>query len=377
MGKKNDHKINIKARIDRHSRMLKDNITVKTKVFTMLKKNNLIYKSIIAFMLLSLPIYPMFAWIVYNNNQYEFYRWYIDESSILGSYYDDKNKETYIQDEYESNDWFIADTAILSEDRNYDWTNEVKSYTVKSWDSISVIASKFKVTKDTIYEFNGFSKNHTLKPWEELKIPATSWIPYTVKSWDTLLAIALKYKIDEDKISEFNNLKSKSLKVGEDIFLPWAKKIIVKPKYVAPKPTYTKRNQPTKTNYIASQYTNSKWVYPLVWRKPFSWAWWNCTYYVASYKNVDWRWNANQWLRNAAKKWHKVVYGRGFVPKLWAIVVLEWRWYNLRYGHVAIVMEIKGDYMIVSDMNYRRLNEVTYRKVSLNSRNISWYIYVD
>ncbi len=377
MSKKTEHRINIKARIDRHSRMIKDNITLQNKVLSVLKSNNLGYKIVIWFMVFAMPIYPMFAWIVHNNNEYEFYRWYIDESSILGSYYEEK-QSTIWEGLVESTDEFIVDTTVLNEDRNYEWTNEVKTYIVKSWDSISVIASKFKVTKDTIYEFNDFSKNHTIKPWEELKIPATSWIPYTVKKWDTLLGIALKYKIEKEKIIEFNDFKnSKTLSIWEEIFLPGAKKIIKKPVYVPPKRTYTKTPN-TNTNYIANQYSTSKWVYKLRWRKPFSWAWGNCTYYVASYKNVNWRWNANRWLANAAAKWNKVVYGRApSYAKLWAIVVLEGRWYNLRYGHVAIVMEVKKDYMIVSDMNYRRLNEVTYRKVPLNSRNITGYIYVD
>jgi surface antigen len=210
-----------------------------------------------------------------------------------------------------------------------------------------------------------------------LKIPATSGIPYKVKSWDSLLAIALKYKIKKDKILEFNGFSnSKRLKIWEEMFLPWAKKIVTrKPTYKTPSRTYARKTK--KTNYVWNRYTSSKWVYKLKWRKPYSGAWWNCTYYVASYKGVNWRWNANRWMRNAKAKWHKVVYGRWFAPKLGSIVVLEWRWYNLRYGHVAIVMEIKKNYMIVSDMNYRRLNEVTYRKVSLNSRNITWYIYVN
>ena len=376
MVKDKEHKVNIKARIDRHSRMIKANITLHNKLLSVLKKNNLGYKIVIWFMVFAMPIYPMFAWIVHNANEYEFYRWYIDESSILWSYYQEKTSVIW-DSLVESTDEFMVDNTVLHEDRNYDGTNEIRSYIVKNWDSISVIASKFEVTKDTIYEFNNFSKTHTIRPGEELKIPSTSWTPYKVKSGDTLLAIAIKYEIEKEDILEFNDFKEgQSLKIGEEIFLPGAKKIIVKPKYVAPKKTYTK-SVATNTNYVASQYTNSKWVYPLVWRSPYSGAWWNCTYYVASYKNVNWRWNANQWIRNAAAKWNKVVYGRWFAPKLWAIVVLEWRGYNLRYGHVAIVMEVKSDYMIVSDMNYRKLNEVTYRKVSLSSKNITGYIYVN
>ena len=370
----NEHKVNIKARIDRHSRWLKENITLQNRVFSVFKKNNIVYKIATVFMLLSVPIYPMFAGIIHNNNELEFYRWYIDEDSILGSYYEDK-QDVISGELVETSDEFLADTSILNEDRNYEWTNEIRSYTVKSWDSISVIASKFWVSWDTIKVYNDL-RNNTLNPWKQLKIPATSGIPYKVKSWDSLLAIANKYKIEKGKILEYNGFNnSKKLKIGEEIFLPWAKKIVPKTNYRIPKKTYTKTK--TKTNYVWNQYTSSKWVYKLKWRKPFSGAWWNCTYYVASYKDVDWRWNANRWMANAKAEWHKVVYGRWFAPKIWSIVVLEWRWYNLRYGHVGIVMEVKKNYMIVSDMNYRRLNEITYRKVSLSSKNITWYIYVN
>jgi len=357
------HKVNIKARIDRHSRWLKENITLKNKLFSAFKKNNLLYKIVTVFMLLSIPIYPMFAGKIYNT-RVDFDRWYIDESSILGSY-----------GSYYEKDDFLFDTGILNEGRDYEGTNEVRTYIVKSWDSISVIASKFKVSWDTIKVYNNL-KNNTLNPWKQLKIPAISGIPYKIKSWDSLLAIANKYKIDKQEILNFNDFNnSKKLKIWEEIFLPWAKRIIPKrPSYNNPKKRYTRTNN---TKYVWNQYTNSKWVYKLKWRKPYSWAWWNCTSYVASYKNVNWRWNANRWMRNASAKWHKVVYGRWFKPKTGSIVSFAWRWYNLKYGHVAIVMEVKNNYMIVSDMNYKAINQVTYRKVSLNDSRIVWYIYVD
>jgi hypothetical protein len=38
---------------------------------------------------------------------------------------------------------------------------------------------------------------------------------------------------------------------------------------------------------------------------------------------------------------------------------------------------VKGDTLIVKDMNYRRINEVTTRKVSKSDRSIKGYIYVD
>jgi hypothetical protein len=40
-------------------------------------------------------------------------------------------------------------------------------------------------------------------------------------------------------------------------------------------------------------------------------------------------------------------------------------------------MDIQWDSLYISDMNYRKLWEVTYRKIPKNHRAITWYIYVD
>lgn len=40
-------------------------------------------------------------------------------------------------------------------------------------------------------------------------------------------------------------------------------------------------------------------------------------------------------------------------------------------------MEVNEDDMIVKDMNYRALNEITTRKESFNNKAILGYIYVD
>lgn len=56
---------------------------------------------------------------------------------------------------------------------------------------------------------------------------------------------------------------------------------------------------------------------------------------------------------------------------------LSGRGYNPYYGHVGIVTGIEGDSIIVKDMNYRKLNEVTIRKISKTDSAIKGYIYVD
>ncbi len=90
-------------------------------------------------------------------------------------------------------------------------------------------------------------------------------------------------------------------------------------------------------------------------------------------KTVTWRGNAKEWLRNAAKQGVPT----GSVPATGAIVVFNGHGYNPYYGHVGIVLEVHDDYIIVKDMNYRALNEVTVRKVLKNEAAIKGYIYVD
>lgn len=102
-------------------------------------------------------------------------------------------------------------------------------------------------------------------------------------------------------------------------------------------------------------------------------AWGNCTWYVAQNKSVNWRGNANAWMKNAKAAGAKV----GQKPIPGAIVQFSGRGYNRYYGHVGIVADVTDDYIIVKDMNYRRINEVTIRKVPKNDATIDGYIYID
>jgi len=97
---------------------------------------------------------------------------------------------------------------------------------------------------------------------------------------------------------------------------------------------------------------------------------WQCTFYVAQYKFVNWWWSAKDWIKNASKKWRVISKN----PKVWSIVQFTWYWYNKDHWHVAIVRAIKWDYIIISEMNYRRLNEITYRYVNINNKSIDGYI---
>ena len=366
MAKNEKTRVNVKARLNRHLRIVKENIWVwdKKNIF----KTGYDFKLVLIFMLFLMPIYPTLASFMYNNSAYDFYRWDIDESSIIESYYWWWDELSEINSPIlESTDSFISVNTILDDERDLAWTNEIVDYEVKPGDSFSVIAYKFRVSTNSILWANNFTKKHVLHPWEVIKIPPVTWLIHQVKKWDTISSIAKKYDTPIEKILKQNLLKEgENLVVWDVLTIPWAIKKIPKPVYRKPVKKHTKYS--SKTTYV-----KNTWKYKLVWRKPYSWVPWNCTRYVASYANVNWRWNANEWLKNAKAKWHKIWQ----VPKVWAIVQLSGRWYNRRYWHVALVMEVAKDYIIVSDMNYRKLYEVTYRKINRNDRTIDWYIYLD
>lgn len=101
--------------------------------------------------------------------------------------------------------------------------------------------------------------------------------------------------------------------------------------------------------------------------------WGNCTCFVAKYKNVTWHGNAKDWLRNAQKQGVPT----GDTPKPGAIIVYHGPGFPPAYGHVGIVMEVNDDGMIIKDMNYRALNEVTTRRETFDNPAIIGYIYVD
>lgn len=372
-------KVNLKARIERHSRILKDNLWTIHPFRSMYHRLN--YNIVLFVVIFLFPVYPLFSSFFYDSSVYDFYRWDIDESSIIDSY-SNQEDETSL---YWTDD-FLSVNTLMDNKRDLEWYNEVIDYEIQPWDSFSSIAYKFWVSNNSILWANNFTASKIIHPWEKIKIPPVSGLIHLVKKWDNIDAIAKKYSIDKTKILSQNWLSEWDiLTEWISLIIPWAIKKVEVPKYVA-KTTSTKK-VPTskKASRTWAQWWYSYWwwdsefvdedgVYELVKRTPqWTFYWWNCTRYVAQYKNVNWSWNAKDWLKNAKSKWHAT----WSEPWVWAIVVFYGSWYNPRYWHVWIVIDIKDDSIIVRDMNYRRLNEVTVRKVPKNDRAIRWYIYVD
>lgn len=378
------NKINLDARVKRQFRVLKNskllkNVWFESKTFNWKRKIWYSFTSCLIFIIFIFPIYPSISNIVYTNTETEFDRSNIDESSILSSF--DWVPDEEITEEIDHIDSYLSINTILDDNRDLEWVTEILKYEVRPWDSVASIAWEFKVSKNTILWANNMDYARELKVWEIIKVPPVTGYLYKIKSWDKIENIAREYWISVESIEKFNWIKNWYIIAWKEIILPWAAKkvpIVEKPKVVEKKVSKdvknTNKNSSSKNSKPVVTNAKPEKSSGLVWRKPkWRFAWWNCTWYVAQYKNVNWWWNANQWIRNARAKGHST----WTTPKAWAIVQFTWGWYNPTYWHVAIVLEVTWSDIIVSDMNYRRLNEVTVRKIPINHSAIDWYIYVD
>lgn len=106
------------------------------------------------------------------------------------------------------------------------------TYTVKSGDTLSGIATRHGVTVGQLKEWNGLNNNN-IKAGQVLKVKATAsstvptpassgeYVTYTVKSGDSFYSIAKNYPgISAQNIMDFNGLTSSKLKPGMKIRIP-------------------------------------------------------------------------------------------------------------------------------------------------------------
>lgn len=100
-------------------------------------------------------------------------------------------------------------------------SGEIRVYTVREGDSLSMIAEMFGVTTNTIKWANDINKATSIQPGDTLVILPIEGVRHVVKSGDTVASIAKKYEGDVDEILSFNQLASADeLSVGETLIIP-------------------------------------------------------------------------------------------------------------------------------------------------------------
>lgn len=122
----------------------------------------------------------------------------------------------------------VDETALSSEGDNANafvesgvsGTGQISTYIVRDGDTLGEIAEMFKVSTNTIVWSNDL-KSKTLRVGQELVILPITGVRHTVKSGDTLQSIATKYKSDLDEVISYNGIpKGAKLIVGDTVIIP-------------------------------------------------------------------------------------------------------------------------------------------------------------
>ncbi len=371
--------LNTRARLERAAR---NNVKVY-KAFDTFKR----FRWFTLVFVVLLPIYPSLSMI--GTDQSLAHGADYDESTIITAYSDvEWGGSDYLSEnglvslDFDPEERVLEDTPILT---TIEWSNKdeakkkapiIVQYTIQNGDTLAKLSDKYDVSIEAIAWANDMSVKDVLKPGSTIKIPPISWVIYRVAKGDTISEIAAKYGVDADDIVRVNRLKNiASIRVGMELVIPWAVKktspsksqntnlVVIPGKTPTTKPTIKEAPASGLKDRYAVKYTGSS--------RGFAPG--NCTWYVAQYKAVSWRGNANQWMRNAKSAGVKV----WSTPVPGSIVQFSGRGYNRYYGHVGIVADVTDDSIIVKDMNYRGLYEVTIRRVPINDDTIDGYIYID
>lgn len=92
------------------------------------------------------------------------------------------------------------------------------NYTVRSGDTLFILAQRFGTTADAIRSLNNLTSN-ALSIGQVLKIPGNV-ISHTVQSGDTLFLLAQRFGTTVDVIRRFNALTSDALSLGQILLIP-------------------------------------------------------------------------------------------------------------------------------------------------------------
>jgi murein DD-endopeptidase MepM/ murein hydrolase activator NlpD len=104
-----------------------------------------------------------------------------------------------------------------------DGSDLMRTYKVKSGDTLATIARHFDVSMMTLWWANDLKSKDRLVVGHQLRIPPVSGLVVEVTPIDTLASLARRYGVDEDAILTANGLEDHNLVVGQVLMLPGAR----------------------------------------------------------------------------------------------------------------------------------------------------------
>jgi murein DD-endopeptidase MepM/ murein hydrolase activator NlpD len=109
---------------------------------------------------------------------------------------------------------FAVDSSVPS------ISDRVRTYRVRSGDTLSGIAQHFGVHIMTLWWANKLTAKDELHIGQELAIPPADGILYTVSEGDTLESLARKYEVPPEAIVKFNKIEGDTLVLGQQLLIP-------------------------------------------------------------------------------------------------------------------------------------------------------------
>jgi murein DD-endopeptidase MepM/ murein hydrolase activator NlpD len=148
-----------------------------------------------------------------------------------------------------------------------DGSGLMRTYRVRSGDTLTGIARKFGVTMMTVWWANHLRSKDDLHIGQILTIPPVSGVVITVGSSDTLETLAAKYSVAPSEIVDANDLADPNLVIGQTLTIPGAHGAgIATPKPAAPKPVASKSTGSRSSSSSSSgpsRYTGGKFAWPV------------------------------------------------------------------------------------------------------------------
>lgn len=170
-------------------------------------------------------------------------------------------------------------------------------------------------------------------------LPLTG-IPVQVKAQEQILDFS---PISQPRVEEGSNVLVGDIAVAEQLYQEWLVDKAQKKQRVT---SQSMRRQEVGGNKFAKG---------------------NCTYYVASIKNIPWNGNANQWIANS-KVFGAIV---NKIPEVGAILQTN----ESRRGHVAYIESVSGNTFTISEWNYAGLYVKTIRTFDISDPRIVGIIH--
>jgi len=235
-----------------------------------------------------------------------------------------------------------------------------QTYVVQSGDVLGDISGRYGLRLDTLRQSNDLVDADTLKIGQQLLIPPTNGVLVTVAAGDTVESLASKYHVDQSSVVAYNRIAApSSLAVGSLLMLPDGTGLLPAQ---APQAQAVSGSASQGGSKPSSAISFGRSAYNSF---PFG----QCTWWVASQRNIPWNGNAWEWFGQAQANGRST----GRYPTVGSIMVT---WENRFYGHVSLVEAVYGDgSWTVSEMNYQGWGIVDRRRIRPGTVPLIGFIY--